>query len=201
MWMLGGEEEPAKSPKKKGKGNRSERSEALRTENSALKAELAAIKAASKKREAAAAAKAAAAAVKAAKADVKAAAKAAVHANNSAAATSEAAAGGSPLAATGGSSPPAAQPKKVEARMDGEFKIMVGGILVVVGLVNQPEYNGRLARVVSHEPTRGVWNVFIEGEPKKVRPTTPKQRKANTPGVVQNTTKPRCTGLGMDASV
>ena len=76
-----------------------------------------------------------------------------------------------------------------------------GRIVVVVRLVNQPEYNGRLARVVSHEPTRGVWNVFIEGEPKKVRPTTPKQRKANTPGVVQNTTKPRCTGLGMDASV
>lgn len=42
--------------------------------------------------------------------------------------------------------------------------ISVGDLLVVKGLTNNPKYNGRFARAVSHEATKDLWTVWIEGE-------------------------------------
>ena len=48
-----------------------------------------------------------------------------------------------------------------------EPAIKTGDILYVQALVNKPEFNGRLARVVSHDPA--VRSVFIEGGQKSTR--------------------------------
>lgn len=48
-----------------------------------------------------------------------------------------------------------------------EPAIKAGDIVYVTGLNNKPEFNGRLARILTHDPTKGTWSVFIEGETKK----------------------------------
>ena len=39
--------------------------------------------------------------------------------------------------------------------------IKVGDIVYVTGLASRPELNGRLARVISHDPGRGTWSAFM----------------------------------------
>ena len=46
--------------------------------------------------------------------------------------------------------------------------IIVGDICEVQGLEQRADLNGTKARVVAHDPLKGVWHVILEGESKKV---------------------------------
>ena len=59
--------------------------------------------------------------------------------------------------------------------------IKVGDIVYVTGLASRPELNGRLARVISHDPGRGTWSAFIEGEPRKFALKLDNLRAPKTP--------------------
>ena len=56
----------------------------------------------------------------------------------------------------------------------------VGELLKVQGLTKHPDLNGRIARVVAHDPSKGTWSVFIEGESKRfaLKPDNLKQLPA-----------------------
>lgn len=66
------------------------------------------------------------------------------------------------------SSSSSSPPKPRDASPPGAAAaVRVGQLLMVDGLVKRPELNGRLARVVAHDPSRDTWSTVIEGEPKR----------------------------------
>ena len=72
-------------------------------------------------------------------------------------------------------------------------KIAIGGSYIVAGLLQRSDLNGKKARVVSHDATKGLWHVMIDGEASKValRP-----QNLQTPPVVSRTAPPAGVGAG-----
>ena len=63
---------------------------------------------------------------------------------------------------------PAPSPmKEASNALPPKAGLRVGDLMVVAGLVKRAELNGRLARVLAHDPAKDTWSAQIEGEAKR----------------------------------